>query len=459
MLRDARLEEHVFNSLQWLSGKTQRRSIGIAVIEANWENEKLSHLRATWTSVLVAQAVYLLAEQEREEGKQRQHEITNLNNILRILKKATETKLLDDRHVTELQRALKAGKDNSMHGLELPEEVETQWQKLFKNAKSKPKNWTKLLQKLSENQKVFLALVAHHTPGSPGTTGAKLWISETGETCGTIGGGIMEQKLIDRAQEILKQEAFKPEIQTLYHRTSGSGDKSGMICSGSQTNLYYLCHPSRDRETVEKVVSLIEQNISGSLSIDVSGMSVVEKAVNLAQPAIQLIQESGSWKYEEQLLNRQRIAIIGGGHCSLALSRVMSQLDYEVLVFDTRREVSTLTQNTYARSIKIVADYQEVGALIPFPQVTCVVVMTTDFHSDIRALLGVASLPFPFIGVMGSHAKIAKIFEQLQQSGISENALARIYAPVGLPINSHTPEEIAISIAAQILQERNQWQP
>lgn len=318
--------------------------------------------------------------------------------------------------------------------------------------------WAKLLQKLYENQKVFLAFVAHHTKGSPGTTGAKLWISENGEIQGTIGGGIMEYKLIDRAQEILKQEDFKPEIQTLYHRTSGSGDKSGMICSGSQTNLYYLCHPSRDREIIEKVVSLIEQDISGSLSIDGSGMSVEEKTVNLAQPAIQLIQESGSWRYEEQLLNRQRIAIIGGGHCSLALSRVMSQFDYEVLVFDTRHQVSTLTQNNYARCIKIVEDYQAVGDLIPFSQITCVVVMTTDFPSDICALLGVASFPFPFIGVMGSHAKIAKIFEQLQQAEMSENALSCIHAPVGLPIGSHTPEEIAISIAAQILQERKKWQ-
>ena len=314
--------------------------------------------------------------------------------------------------------------------------------------------WEELRQKLSENQKIFLALVAHHTKGSPGTTGAKLWVAETGETYGTIGGGIMEHNLIDRAKEILTREDFKPEIQTLYHRTSGLGEKSGMICSGSQTNLYYLCQPSRDKEIIEKVVSLIEQDISGSLFIDLSGMSVEEKAINLSQPAIQLTQNSGRWRYEEQLLNRQRIAIIGGGHCSLALSRVMSQLDYEVLVFDTRHEVSTLTQNTYARSVKIVEDYQEVGALIPFPQLTCVVVMTTDFTSDIRALLGVVSLPFPFIGVIGSRAKIATILEPLQQAGVSESVLSRIYAPLGLPIGSHTPEEIAISIAAQILQER-----
>ena len=130
-------EEHVFNSLQWLSGGTQERSIGIAVIDANWK--KFPHLHETWTSVLVAQAVYLLAEQQREETKQRQHEITNANNILRILEKTRkETELLDDKHVKELERALaarveeeKATKGNSKHGLDLPGEVVKQWQNLL----------------------------------------------------------------------------------------------------------------------------------------------------------------------------------------------------------------------------------------------------------------------------------------------------------------------------------------
>ena len=315
--------------------------------------------------------------------------------------------------------------------------------------------WQTLVCQLQNDHKVFLALVADHRKGSPGTTGAKMFVSETGETFGTIGGGVMESKLIERAKKILKQGDFTPEIQTLYHRSSGFSHKSGMICGGSQTNLYYLCRPPTETETLEKVVSLLEQDISGSLYIEPEGMSVEEKPLVLTQPQIQLTQEPGGWVYEEQLLNRNRIAIIGGGHCSLALSRVMKQLGYEVLVFDTRHEVATLSQNTYARSVKGVEDYQEAGALIPFPNLTCVVVMTTDFPSDVRALLGVVSVPFPFIGVMGSSAKIAQIFQELRQAGVSETVLSRIYAPVGLPIGSHTPEEIAISVAAQILQERD----
>ena len=317
------------------------------------------------------------------------------------------------------------------------------------------KFWQTLVRQLQKERQVFLALVTEHTKGSPGTTGAKMLVCENGEIFGTIGGGIMECKLIERAKEILKQKNFLPEIQTLYHRPSAEGQKSGLICGGNQTNLYYLCHPQTDKQTLEKVVSFLEKDLSGSLYIQPEGMSVQEKAVILTQPQIKLTQELGKWVYEEQLLNRNRIAIIGGGHCSLALSRVMQQLGYEVLVFETRQKVASLIQNTYARSIKIVADYQEAGVLIPFPQLTFVVVMTTDFASDVRALLGVLSLPCPFIGVMGSSAKIAQICQQLRQADVSENVLSRLYAPVGLSIGSHTPEEIAISVAAQIIQERN----
>ena len=316
------------------------------------------------------------------------------------------------------------------------------------------KFWKKLLRQLQKNRRVFLTLVAAHSHGSPGTTGAKMFVSEMGKIIGTIGGGVMEFKVIERAKQILKQEEFTPEIEILYHRSSGAGDKSGMICGGSQTNLYYLCRPQADTSTLEKAIDILEKDISGSLYIQPEGMSVEEKPLILKQPQIQLSQTAGGWVYEEQLLNRNRIAIVGGGHCSLALSRVMKQLGYEVLVFDTRSDVSTLTQNVYGRSVRQIEDYQNVGDLISYPQLTCVVVMTSDFPSDVRALLGIVSVDFAFIGVIGSQSKIARIFQELIQTGVDKARLSRIHAPVGLPIGSHTPEEIAISIAAQILQER-----
>ncbi|MBT7373386.1 MAG: XdhC family protein, partial [Candidatus Marinimicrobia bacterium] len=163
-----------------------------------------------------------------------------------------------------------------------------------------------------------------------------------------------------------------------------------------------------------------------------------------------------NWHYQEQLKNFNRIAIIGGGHCSLALSRVMNNLGYDVVAFDTRGNISTLDHNNFAVSRQIIDDYKKAAPQINLPEKTNIVIMTTDVASDVRGLLGVLDNPFPFIGVMGSENKISEIKKRLKAEGIDDQQLSRITAPVGLPMVSNTPEEIAISIAAQLLQFRDE---
>jgi xanthine dehydrogenase accessory factor len=134
----------------------------------------------------------------------------------------------------------------------------------------------------------------------------------------------------------------------------------------------------------------------------------------------------------------------------------MKHLGYDVFVFDTRENVSTVGENKHAQTVQIVDDYQDVAALIQYPELTQVVVMTTDVASDVRGLLGVIHQSFPFIGVMGSQAKITEITKRLKSEGITKDQLSRLTTPVGIPMASNTPEEIAISVAAQILQKRDQ---
>ncbi|HIB61426.1 MAG TPA: XdhC/CoxI family protein [Candidatus Marinimicrobia bacterium] len=315
--------------------------------------------------------------------------------------------------------------------------------------------WETAASLLEERQKVFLALVAEHTQHSPGTTGAKLLVAKECDPLGTIGGGIMEYNLVKRAEGILDRDSFTPELQTLIHRKSGPGEKSGMICAGQQTNVYYMCDPEKDSKDVNKLSRLLSENRSAKLSIDPSGMVVQEQPPNLNQNQIKLSVGDENWLYEEQLFNFNRIAIIGGGHCSLALSRLMKQLGFNVSVFDTRENVSTIKENTYANTVQIVDDFCGSAALIEFSELTFVVVMTTDVVSDVRGVLGAIDLPFPFIGVMGSQSKIAEIVKQLTKEGITKDQLKRLTAPVGIPMVSNTPEEIAVSVAAQILQYKN----
>ena len=286
--------------------------------------------------------------------------------------------------------------------------------------------WKTLASHLQDGQHVFLAFVAAHGEHSPGTAGAKLLVPERGEPLGSVGGGIMEYDLIQRARTVLAGgAAFAPEVEALDHHAKGN--PSGLVCAGSQTNLYFLCSPEREQATVVQVAALVEADRSGWLTIRPSGMAVAEKAPDLVRPAVGLTEAQGSWIYEEQLLNRKRIAILGGGHCSLALSRMMRWLGFAVLVFDTRREIRSFENNPYARTVRL-DDYREAAAHIPFPRLTNVVLMTNDFGADVQGLLGVLPLPVPYVGLMGSHAKIGRVFSALRKEGVAKAALARVVA-------------------------------
>ena len=315
--------------------------------------------------------------------------------------------------------------------------------------------WEYVSSLLKDGQNVFLAMVVHHTIHSPGTTGAKLLVTKNRDIMGTIGGGIMEYTLVNRAQDVLKNDIFTSEIQILNHQKSGPGEKSGMICAGQQTNLYYLCQPEKDGKIVEEIVKVLKKGQLGTLSISPEGLAVHKKNTDGHEIQYSLTKNESNWHYQEQLKNFNRIAIMGGGHCSLALSRVMNNLGYDVFVFETKESISTLGLNKFATKVHIIDDFKEAVSRITLPHQTQVVIMTTDVASDVRVLLGILDKPFPFVGVMGSNAKISEITKQLKNEGISDKQLSRFTAPVGLPMVSNTPEEIAISVAAQLLQNRN----
>ncbi len=308
--------------------------------------------------------------------------------------------------------------------------------------------WQELARHLERGASVFLAVVAAHTPGSPGTTGAKMLVLADGEQHGTIGGGPMELALCVRARDALATRWFASRIQTLHHRRAGDGERSGMICSGSQTNVLYLALPERDGAVVGRAA----ESSDGTLVLAPGGLTFDPAPADLALPPCRLVRApSGAWRYEEQRLNRRRLAIVGGGHCGRALAGVMQQVGDHVVILDVRSDLPTGD----CCAARVVADYGVIGGLIEHPEITPVVVMTPGYLSDVEALRGLVGRPFPFVGVMGSAAKVAEIKRALRAAGIAPAWIEALRAPVGLAIGSHTPAEIAVSVAAQLLRERS----
>ena len=308
---------------------------------------------------------------------------------------------------------------------------------------------------LERGERVFVACVAEHTRGSPGTAGAKLLLAEGGDLYGTVGGGMMEHRLVEQARELLRGGAAQPEKRTLVHSDTTEGERSGMVCEGSQSNVFCVLAGDRDRTTVGAIAAAVREDRPAWMAIDPNGLRLTERETDFSRPPFALTGEGESWRYEEDLLVRRRLAVLGGGHCAVALAEAMARLGYRTQIFDTRTEVVTHDRAVAVGTVSHVADYAAAGPLIGYPELTAVVVMTADYQTDVRALLGVADLPFPFVGLMGGRRKIGRIFAQLREEGMAQETLDRVHAPVGLDIGSDTPEEIAVSVAAQILREHN----
>ena len=133
----------------------------------------------------------------------------------------------------------------------------------------------------------------------------------------------------------------------------------------------------------------------------------------------------------------------------------MRGMDFYITVFEEREDINTLVQNHYAHEVMIVDDYSALPNLIPSGPNQYAVIMTQGYRTDdiaIRALLG---KPFRYLGVLGSKSKMEKMFADYIAEGVSSSILDRIHAPVGVHIHSQSPEEIAVSIAAEIIQEKN----
>lgn len=314
------------------------------------------------------------------------------------------------------------------------------------------KPWSFILSKLTNGQKVVLLYVLDNKGSSPGRKHFSMAISEDGQFEGTIGGGIMEVKLLELARNKLSRGDRKTIIKKQYHDKVHTSDRSGLICSGEQT-VTIVPLEKTDIKTVQEIVSYNGKDLM--LCIDNKGLSIVH---GVKKEDFSTIENKESFSATFRVKQMNRIHIFGGGHVGLAVSQVMSQLDYYVKVYEDRPELNTLEQNEYANTIKII-DYSKIMEECSFEIEDSVVLVTTSFKTDKALLKQLYQEPFAYIGMMGSKNKIKTLFEELVNEGIRKEELDHVFAPIGMDIYSKTTMEIAISIAGQIILEKNKNLP
>ena len=170
-----------------------------------------------------------------------------------------------------------------------------------------------------------------------------------------------------------------------------------------------------------------------------------------------VMQSDNNWKYTEKTGFKNRLYIIGGGHCALALSKLMRSMDFYIRIYDDRSELKSMLENDAAHEKHVVKDYTELAGLIDSGPDHYVVIMTMSHETDDIALRALTGKQFRYIGILGSRTRMQKLMNEYRSIGISNDWLGQIHTPVGLQIRSQSPEEIAVSIAAEMIQVKNEF--
>ncbi|MEP6703787.1 MAG: XdhC/CoxI family protein, partial [Acidobacteriota bacterium] len=298
--------------------------------------------------------------------------------------------------------------------------------------------WQFTAKRLLRGEQVMLLVVAESSGSSPGRRGYKMAVAEDGELIGSIGGGVMEVNLVEESRRLLSvPPAVAGGFRQQVHRTNDP-HSSGMICSGKQTVISFLLstkyllevsaivESTGRNETIaieisgEELRVLLKQNPpataggtdTGDLPATAGGTDKSDPPAIAGRRPDFTVTET-SFRYTERLGFKNNLYIIGGGHCALALSELMSKMDFHISLFDDRPELNTIEKNRFAHEVTIIDRYENIDDHVPSGEHSYVVVMTLGYMSDARVIRALINREFKYFGVLGSNAKMSVMLKSL----------------------------------------------
>lgn len=323
---------------------------------------------------------------------------------------------------------------------------------------------------LVRGERAVLCTIVASSGSSPRGEGAKMAVFADGTALGTIGGGAVEQKSQEYARELLRSGGAA--LVHAFRLSPNEVQDIGMICGGNVTVAFQVLDaaalPVLDAvlEALTRcgedvwLITPVQEGLSWSLGLyDVSHGLRFADALHMEDLRPMLLgrgvlrKEAPSF-YVEPLVQAGVVYLFGGGHVGKALCPVLSQVGFRVVLYDDRPQAALPEQFPQALRV-ILGDYRRISDHITITDRDYVVIMTPGHQSDFEVLAQVLTTPAAYVGCIGSKHKVAATREKLAALDFSEADMDRVHSPIGLPIGGETPEEIAISIAAEMIAHRS----
>lgn len=326
-----------------------------------------------------------------------------------------------------------------------------------------------IAEKTSAGEDIIMLTIIAETGSSPRSAGAHLLVNREGRICGTVGGGTVEYEAIKLAQKLVDLGQSRRKTYRLYPNNE---EELGMICGGT-VEIYFQYISGKDPQkstllrkwadllAVQSEVCWIFIDLTHQSdwtmalycpSAGLTGMDIVPDWIpTLTKSKPGLLKIKDTLIYSEPVNTGGAAFIFGAGHVGQALAPVLVKVGFRCVVFDNREELLKPDLFPGAADL-ILGDYKHIDEKIKIPLNAYIVIVTPAY--DFEVLHQIISQERAYLGLIGSKTKIDRIKQKLREEGVSDNLINNINAPIGLPIRSETPEEIAISIAGEMILRR-----
>ncbi|MBP2663304.1 MAG: putative xanthine and dehydrogenase maturation factor, XdhC/CoxF family [Firmicutes bacterium] len=340
------------------------------------------------------------------------------------------------------------------------------------------KVYKKLVQLLSAGENVVLATIFHSAGSAPRSAGAKMIICADGSIIGTVGGGRVEAETIELAKKVQtkRQSVIQP-----FDLTGSDAAGLGMICGGTgEILLDYLDAANDDNRLIyEAILTTMDKAQKAWLMTEVTAQTVagqtrqqclVKKDGTIignfqGEPAFLEKMSSGPAKISihadahedrsfivEPIRTTGVVYLFGAGHVSQQIAKLTDMVGFITVVIDDRPAFAN--RERFPQSEVMVVEHFECMPELAIDQDSYLVIVTRGHLHDQTVLEQALQTNAGYIGMIGSKKKRDNLFKSLQEKGVSSANLQRVYSPIGIDIYAETPEEIAVSIAAELIKAR-----
>lgn len=314
----------------------------------------------------------------------------------------------------------------------------------------------RLIAALENGERAVLCTILASSGSSPRGAGARMAVFADGSTVGTVGGGKVELLAAQEALEVLQGAKTRVRAFCLAPEPVAS---IGMICGGNVT-IYYQLLTAQELPKLHKMLDALNTDANSWLYLKITDGAVEEFEILGEEEAKEkpelfanraVLQKGEPLIYAEPLVRAGRVYVFGGGHVGQALVPVLASVGFRVTLYDNRPELADKAHFPQAEEI-VCGPYDAIT--VKPTENDYVVIMTPGHQGDFALLSQVLRRKTRYVGCIGSRHKIARTQQLLREAGITEEAIASVHSPIGLPILAETPAEIAVSIAAEMIQCR-----